>query len=84
MPEDVFYDSDAAILRVYAWGDDPIENWYTSKETVVQLTEKHGTNQLLVDVRKMEGAPSIKTNSNLLRRERGPALASGIGGHPQS
>jgi len=59
MPEEVTYEADAKLMRVRAWGVDPIENWNASKEKVRQLSETHRVFRLLVDVRELEVAPSI-------------------------
>lgn len=59
MPETVFYDPNTPLLRVRAWGEDPIENWYASREKVIELAEAHKTMRLLVDVRELETAPSV-------------------------
>ena len=59
MPEQVTYAPHAKLMRVQAWGDDPIEDWISSREQVMQLHEIYGAYQLLVDVRELETAPSI-------------------------
>lgn len=59
MPEDVSYDADANLARVRAWGVDPIENWYASKQKVIALAEAHSGLRLLVDARELEAAPSV-------------------------
>ena len=59
MPEEVSYDHNADLIRVRVWGDDPIEDWLSSKQEVVRLHETHGTSMLLVDVREQESAQSI-------------------------
>ena len=59
MPEEVSYEPHTRLIRVRAWGDDPIEDWISSLEQVMQLHETHGVFQLLVDVRELEIAPSI-------------------------
>ncbi len=58
MPETVEYDAQANLIRVRAWGAGTIEDWLTSRKQVVQLHDEHGVEQLLVDVRKQESAPS--------------------------
>lgn len=59
MPEEVSYDRDADLIRVRAWGDDPIEDWISSRQQVVELHETLGTSMLLVDVREQGSAPAI-------------------------
>ncbi len=59
MPEEVYFDRDANLLRVRAWGFDPIETWLSSREKVIQLAAKHQVFKLIVDVRDLESGPSI-------------------------
>lgn len=59
MPENVVYDPDAGLVRVRAWGVDPIEDWIASREKVFQIAQTHGVSQLLVDARELDAAPSI-------------------------
>lgn len=59
MPEEVSYDHNADLIRIRVWGDDPIEDWLSSKQEVIRLHEMHGTSMLLVDVREQESAPAI-------------------------
>ncbi len=59
MPEEVSYDHDADLIRIRVWGDDPIEDWISSRRQVVRLHETHGTSMLLVDVREQESAPAV-------------------------
>ena len=59
MPEEVTYEPHDKLIRVRAWGVDPIEDWIASKEMVVQLHDTHGVFQLLVDVSELETAPPI-------------------------
>lgn len=59
MPEEVSYDRAADLIRIRVWGDDPIEDWQSSKQAVVRLHETHGTSMLLVDAREQQTAPSL-------------------------
>jgi hypothetical protein len=59
MPEEVTYEPHNALMRVRAWGVDPIADWIASKKEVVQLSETHGVFYLLVDTRELTTAPSI-------------------------
>ena len=59
MPEIVEYDAQENLIRVRAWGAGTIEDWLSSQEQVIQLHDKYGALQLLVDVREQESAPSI-------------------------
>jgi len=57
MPEQVTYDGDNRFIRVQAWGDDPISDWFASKQGVVELRRSRGTSMLLVDAREVQVAP---------------------------
>jgi hypothetical protein len=59
MGEEFTYDVDNALMRVRAWGPDPINDWYTSKVEVMKLHEERGANRLLVDVREQEESPPL-------------------------
>ena len=59
MPEEVTYDSNRELMHIRVWGDDPIEDWVSSREKVLKLHEAHGCFMLLVDVREQETAPPI-------------------------
>lgn len=59
MPEKISYDRDADLIRIRVWGDDPIEDWHSSKQEVIRLHKTHGTSMLLVDVREQQSAPSV-------------------------
>lgn len=59
MAEEVTYDPASRLMRVRAWGDDPISDWMVSKQEVVQLHETHGADRLLVDVREQKAAPAL-------------------------
>lgn len=59
MPEEVTYEPDTKLIRLRAWGDDPIENWIASREQIIQLNKTHGAFMLLVDARELETTPSI-------------------------
>lgn len=59
MPEEISYDRDANLIRIRVRGDDPIEDWLSSRQEVVRLHERHGASMLLVDVREQESAPAI-------------------------
>ncbi len=59
MTEQVSYDAEKQLIRVRTWGNDPIEDWFSSKTEVMQLHETHGASMLLGDVREMESAPTL-------------------------
>ncbi len=58
MPEKVEYDAQTKLIRVRAWGAGTIEEWIASRKQVVELHNEHGAEQLLVDARDQDSAPS--------------------------
>jgi len=59
MPEEVSYEPHNGLMRVRAWGVDPIADWMASKKKVIQLFEAHGVSHLLVDAQQLTTAPSV-------------------------
>jgi len=59
MPEEVTYEPHTDLIRVRAWGDDPIENWIASREQIVGLHKAHGAFKVLVDARELSTTPSL-------------------------
>ena len=46
-------------MRLRVWGHDPIDEWLESRRQVIELYEKHGATQILVDAREQESAPGV-------------------------
>ena len=59
MPEELTFDPSTGLVRVRAWGDETILDWTKSKQEILRLHERHGTNKLFVDAREMVAAPSV-------------------------
>jgi len=57
MSHDVGFDDDLNVIRVKHWGQADIEDFEQARDKVMQLLEKHGIGNVLVDLQGLTVAP---------------------------